>query len=129
MNSTSTRYFFKLSLLKIPVVNLQRAVSFYRDTLGFEENFAADEYGWAQLSAGDLTLALFVPGMGGGDGSVGASVGFHLSLPGAEFDELADAVQSAGVLVEDRVHKGNDGTTFIDIRDPDGNVLKVMRTG
>jgi len=46
---------YQLSLLKIPVTNLMRCADFYRDALGFRQEFAAEEYGWAQLAAGGTT--------------------------------------------------------------------------
>jgi catechol 2,3-dioxygenase-like lactoylglutathione lyase family enzyme len=119
---------YQLSLLKIPVSNITRSAAFYRDALGFEQQFAAEEYGWAQFQSGPLPLALYKPGMGGGDGKIGGSTGFHLSLPPVRFDALAGELQKRGSLVGDRVHRGDDGTTFIEVRDPDGNTLKIMRT-
>ena len=65
--------------------------------------------------------------MGGGDGQLGGSVDFHLSLPDTTFQSLAASLLDKGHLVEDRVHKGNDGSTFMDVRDPDGNVIKIMK--
>lgn len=119
---------YGLALLKIPVTEIKRSAEFYRDALGLQEQFVSDEYGWAQFQAGDLSLALYKPGMGGGDGKVGCSVGFHLSLPEEPFDSLATSLQERGVLVEDMIHKGDDGTTFVEVRDPDGNTLKIMRS-
>lgn len=127
MGSVRTPFAYALCLLKVPVTDVARSVGFYRDVMGFAEGFVAEEYGWAQLSAGGLTLALYVPGMGGGDAAVGGAVGFHLALAGCEFDALVQDLEGRDALVEGRVHRGNDGTTFVDVRDPDGNVLKIMR--
>lgn len=118
---------FQLALLKIPVTEIDRSVAFYRDALDFEEQFVSSEYGWAQLLAGDLPLALYKPGMGGGDGTVGGSLDFHLAMHHERFDGLAKRLQEQGHLVEDTVHQGDDGSTFVDVYDPDGNTLKIMR--
>ena len=118
---------YRLALLKVPVRDVDRAAAFYRDVLGMTPAFVAAEYGWAQLAAGDLGFALYVPGAGGGDAAVGGATGFHLSLTGAAFDELAARALEHAALVEGRVHQGADGTTFVDVRDPDGNVVKVFR--
>lgn len=118
---------FTLRLLKIPVSNITRSVEFYRDMLGCHEEFIVEEYGWAQLIIGDLPLALYQPGMGGGNAEPGGSTGFHLSLAASAFDPLATSLQDAGVLVENMVHQGNDGSVFIDVQDPDVNILKIMR--
>jgi len=127
MSQSALSFAYGLSLLKIPVTEINRSVAFFRDFLGLKEEFVADEYGWAQLSAGNLSLALYVPGKGGGEGTVGGSVGFHLTLAAPEFDALSSDLLARGVLGEGRVHQGNDGTTFIDVVDPDGNVLKILR--
>ncbi len=118
---------YQLSLLKIPVSDIPTAAAFYVDELGFTEQFVAAEYGWAQLATGDLSLALYVPGQGGGARSIGGSVDFHLALTGDTFDDLAERLLQDGHLNEDRIHAGNDGTTFIDVVDPDGNQLKIFR--
>ena len=55
---------YQLALLKIPVTEITRSAAFYREALGFEQQFAAEEYGWAQFAAGDLAVALYKPGMG-----------------------------------------------------------------
>ena len=118
---------YEIQMLKVPVSDIAAAAQFYATHLGFETQFVAPEYGWAQLSAGTVSLALYRPGMGGGSGQIGGSVGFQLSLPGAEFDSLAASLLASGCLVEDRVHSGADGSTFIDVRDPDNNIIKVMK--
>ncbi len=118
---------YRLSLLKIPVSDVGRASAFYRDVLGLSVEFVAEEYGWAQLAAGEFSLALYVPGQGGGEGRPGGSAGFHLALPDSQFDALAERLRSYGALVDDMVHQGADGTTFVEARDSDGNTLKVMR--
>jgi len=38
------------------VSDMQRALAFYRDTLGFSQRFESP--GWSELSAGEITLAL-----------------------------------------------------------------------
>jgi catechol 2,3-dioxygenase-like lactoylglutathione lyase family enzyme len=118
---------YEVQMLKIPVSDIEVSSQFYATHLGFEIQFAAAEYGWAQLSAAGLALALYKPGMGGGDGQLGGSVDFHLSLPDKAFQSLATSLLEEGHLVEDRIHTGNDGSTFMDICDPDGNVIKIMK--
>ena len=118
---------YVLSLVKLPVRDVERAAAFYRDVLGMTQVFVAAEYGWAQFATGSVPLALYVPGMGGGDGEPGGSAGFHLALGGDAFETLAERVRAAEALVGGQVHRGADGTVFIDARDPDGNVIKVVR--
>jgi catechol 2,3-dioxygenase-like lactoylglutathione lyase family enzyme len=120
-------YAYQLALLKVPVTNLQRSVTFYRDELGFEPQFVVEEFGWAQLVAQELPLALYVPGQGGGSSRVGGSTGFHLLLSPTAFDSLATSLQRKGMLVTGQVQTGADDTRFIEVSDPDGNVIKIMR--
>lgn len=118
---------YKIQMLKVPVSNVAASAQFYAEHLGFTLEFAAAEYGWAQLSAADVSLALYQPGMGGGNGQIGGSVDFHLSLPEKAFDFLAADLLEKGLLVDDMVHTGNDGSAFIDVLDPDENIIKVMK--
>jgi predicted enzyme related to lactoylglutathione lyase len=118
---------YKLGLLKIPVSDIARSAAFYRDALKLKEEFVAPQYGWAQFSAGELPLALYKPGMGGGDGQIGGSTGFHLSLPGEQFDGLAEDLIKRGVIVDGRIQRGDDGTIYVQVKDPDGNVLNIGR--
>jgi predicted enzyme related to lactoylglutathione lyase len=118
---------YQLSLLKIPVSDIAQGADFYRDVLKFKQEFVAEQYGWAQFSAGDLPLALYKPGMGGGNGKIGGSTGFHLALPAQQFDSLAADLIKRGVLVDNRIQRGDDGTTYVQVRDPDGNILNVGR--
>jgi catechol 2,3-dioxygenase-like lactoylglutathione lyase family enzyme len=118
---------YQLSLLKIPVSDIDRSAEFYRDVLKFKPQFVAAKYGWAQFSAGDLPLALYKPGKGGGDGKIGGSTGFHLDLPAEQFDTLAADLLKRGVLVDNRIQRGDDGSTYVQVRDLDGNVLNIGR--
>jgi catechol 2,3-dioxygenase-like lactoylglutathione lyase family enzyme len=120
---------YKLGMLKVPVRDVEKSVQFYEKSLGFQLEFVAKEYGWAQMKTGEISIALYQPGMGGGNREFGGSVDFHLSLDGSEFDDVAKLMKKEGNLAGDMIHKGNDGTTFIEIRDPDGNEIKVFRNG
>lgn len=120
---------FGLGLLKVPVLSVETASTWYVDVLGCALVFVVGEYGWAQLQAGDLPLALYQPGLGGGDGTPGGSTGFHLTLDGPAFDALAARLDAAGDLVDGKVHTADDGGTFLEARDPDGNTVKVARVG
>jgi catechol 2,3-dioxygenase-like lactoylglutathione lyase family enzyme len=111
---------YQLSLLKIPVSDISRAAGFYRDAMGLAEEFVVPEYGWGQFSAGDLSIAIYVPGKGGGNGPVGGTVDFHLSLPTEEFVALSRRIGADMV-------EAPDGLTFLEAVDPDGNSLKVVR--
>ena len=118
---------YKITLLKIPVSDIDVSNQFYEEHLGFKVQYVAAEYGWAQMTAGDISLALYKPGMGGGNGQIGGSVDFHLSLPESDFQPLAKRLLERGLLSENMIHTGNDGSTFIDVLDPDKNIIKISK--
>ena len=118
---------YSIQLLKIPVSDIEVSSTFYAEKFSLELEFSAPEYGWAQLNLKGVPIALYCPGMGGGDGHIGGSVDFHLSLPGGRFEVLAEKLLACGNLVDNRIHTGGDGTTFIDVEDPDGNILKIFK--
>ncbi|MEM6762598.1 MAG: VOC family protein [Pseudomonadota bacterium] len=113
---------FKVSLIKVPVSDLARAVSFYEVALGVRAVFVAEEYGWAQLDGLGTPFALYVPGKGGGDRALSGSVDFHLSHPDVDaLHATVSAVAADAVLA-----KNDDGSRSLEFSDPDGNTLKVM---
>jgi len=115
----------KVGLVKIPVTDLAKASAFYREALGLKEEFAAVEYGWAQYGTGAVPLCLYVPGKGGGSGVPGHCDSVHLAVADAAafHDEVAKRCKSpVGAVM-----KSDDGGVFFEIRDPDGNTIKVMQ--
>lgn len=112
---------FDLSLVKIPVHSVADAAVFYRDTLGFEEQFIVPEYGWAQYQAGSVAIALYQPGMGGGNVAPGTELCFQLSADEATFSRISSKLPDLEIL------KGDDDTVFMDVRDLDGNVFRLTR--
>ena len=117
----------RVSLVKIPVTDLARASAFYREALGLKEDFAAVEYGWAQYATGEVPLCLYVPGKGGGNGMPGRCDSVHLAVENAAayHDEMAKRCKSpVGAVM-----KSDDGGVFFEVKDPDGNVIKVMQGG
>lgn len=118
---------YELSLLKVPVSKIKLSIPFYVEVIGFELEFQAEQYGWAQLTSGNLGLALYEPNKGGGNRVIGGSIDFHLKLKDKEFDELAKKVADTTALVDNQIHSGNDGSTFMELIDLDGNILKIMK--
>ncbi len=114
----------EVCLIKIPVSSIATAQPFYRDVLGLTEEFAVAEYGWAQYKAGEMSIALYVPGMGGGTAAAGSSDHLHFSV--SSFDAIAQRLADSGLDVEAALHHGNDGSQFYEITDPDGNRFKIM---
>ena len=113
-----------VGLVKIPVSDFERATAWYREGLCLEEQFAVAEYGWAQYATGNLPLCLYAEGRGGGSGSPGGDTGIHLAVSDAP--ALHARFASSGLSGLGELHTGDDGSTFFEVTDPDGNLLKVI---
>jgi AraC-like DNA-binding protein/predicted enzyme related to lactoylglutathione lyase len=114
-----------VNLIKIPVTDFARARGFYRDVLGLEEEYAVDEYGWAQYAAGDLPICLYVVGMGGGDGKPGNELNFHLAVDNAK--QAFSAIGKRGGTFACDLTSDDEGGAFFIVADPDGNRLKIVQ--
>ncbi len=116
---------FTVKMVKIPVSDIDRAIVYYRDVLGLQEEFSVPQYGWSQFAVGNLPLCLYVPGMGGGRGVAGNCDSIHLSTTalGSTYKELS----ARGAIMPDGLHTGDDGTKFVDVHDPDGNIIKIAQ--
>jgi len=112
-----------VQMVKIPVSEIERAVPFYRDTLGLKEDFIMAEYGWAQFSAGNLPIALYVPGMGGGTGTAGQADCLHFSV--SDVDSFRARLVQADIDPDQHLHQGDDGMSYFELQDGDGNTFKV----
>ncbi len=114
-----------IQLIKIPVTDFARARAFYRDTLGLEEEFAVEAYGWAQYKTGSLPLCIYAVGMGGGDGKPGGETNFHLTVDDAK--KAYAILQQRGAKLPCELLSSNDGCSFFMVADPDGNTFKIMQ--
>ncbi len=111
-----------LALLKIPVTDQTRARAFYSALFGVEPVFHSADYGWTQFMVGQLPIALYTPGAGGGAGAVGYDLDFQLSAP----DLVALRTQILPHASDATIHENADGSRSLEFRDPDGNGLKIM---
>jgi|GEM_PF-847639 len=116
---------YKVTLLKIPVSDITVSAKFYAEGLGFEQQFIAEKYGWAQFKAGDLSIALYKPGMGGGNRKPGGSVDFHLSVENLE--QLQDRLKHFDPKLKVGIFKNDDGSETLEFTDPDGNEFKISK--
>jgi catechol 2,3-dioxygenase-like lactoylglutathione lyase family enzyme len=105
------------SVVWLPVSDLQRSLTFYRDTLGLGEIRAEGD--WAELDANGLRLGLNASEDPRGDG--GAIIAFQ---PEGGVDGAVEELRSNGVEVPGDVsdHPWGRLATF---KDPDGNDLQV----
>jgi predicted enzyme related to lactoylglutathione lyase len=106
----------QLATVWLPVTDMDRAVSFYSDTLGLEVQQRDDE--WSMLRIGDVTVGLNSRESPSGDG--GAVVAFRADQ---EIEDAVKTLSDKGVDVPGGVteHPWGRIATF---KDPDGNDLQ-----
>ena len=117
----------------VPVSDLERAISFYTETLGFElaeRNESLPQNREARLTAGSATLGIYE--------SVGAGQSRH-TLAAIEVDDIdatADELRSRGLAFEEYDMPGlktENGIADIGhergawFKDPDGNILAIAQ--
>ena len=110
--------------LLIPVNDLDRAIPWYRDTLGLKFLFAAPPQ-MAFFMCGDVRLLVGVPEPGQ-RADRGSAVYFKVADINAVYDTLA----ARGAAVGDRphlVHRAPKSELWLcEFKDPDGNHLALM---
>ncbi len=101
----------------LPVADMDRALSFYRDQLGLRELHNEGE--WAELDANGLRIGLNAREQPGGGG--GAVLAFQ---PQGGIDEAVDQLRAAGVDFPGDIsdHAWGRVATF---KDPDHNDLQL----
>ena len=99
--------------------DMDRAVSFYRDTMGFVESFSSPY--WSELNFGDAILALH----GGGDGArneTGLSIQYE--DVGAAFSK---AIQAGASSVQEPEQREGEPIILASVSDPEGNIIMLTQ--
>jgi len=117
---------YHLALIKIPVSNITESLKFYEEHLNINNIFFEETYGWAQFDLDGIPFALYQVKLGGGERTLGGSIDFHLALEEREFKVRSKKWLDLGILFENMIHRGNDGSSFVELEDPDHNTLKIM---
>jgi catechol 2,3-dioxygenase-like lactoylglutathione lyase family enzyme len=111
------------------VDDVDAAVGFYRDQLGFELQMQPAP-GFAMLTRGDLRLLLNTPGGGGGagqampDGTMPAPGGWNRFQ--IETDDLDALIASLpGATFRNEVVEGRGGRQIL-VQDPSGNLVELF---
>ncbi len=118
---TTVRYF---------VTDLDAAVAFYRDLLGFEEELRPSPV-FAMLYRGDLRLLLSVPGQAGGgdvlpDGSVPAPGGWNrIVLRAGDLDAMVAELRGKGARLRTGIITGV-AVRQVLLHDPAGNLVELF---
>lgn len=99
--------------------DMDRAVAFYRDTLGFTENFASSY--WSELSFGDAIIGLH----GGGDGSR-QKTGLSIQYEDIE-SAFSRALANGGTSITAPERREGEPIILSTILDPEGNEIMITQ--
>ena len=113
-----------VSELVLEVLDLERALRFYRDVLGLPLIRRSENRAW--LMAGDRTrIGLWRPQIGLANGRGGIHVHYALAIADADFDEALARLElrSAKVEVIDFEEDGRGRAAYVE--DPDGNIVEL----
>ncbi|KFL37200.1 VOC family protein [Arenimonas donghaensis] len=112
----------KVGAIVFFVSQLERALAFYRDTLGLPVQAVDGHDGpFGVGEVGDLTLVFIVRSVRAGDSPV---VVFNLD---GGIDDYAEALAASGVEIVVPVSEAPDGGLSLDFVDPDRNVLSLYQ--
>lgn len=99
--------------------DMDRAVSFYRDTMGFEESFSSPY--WSELKIGDAILALH----GGGEGDRNET---GLSIQYEDVRAAFGAALKAGASeVQQPEQREGEPIILASVCDPEGNIFMLTQ--
>lgn len=121
MDTVSVRYF---------VADMDAAVAFYRDLLGFTVDMQAGP-GFAMLSRGPLRMLLNRPGAGGAgqsmpNGDAPAPGGWNrIQLAVENLEAEVERLKAAGGHFRNEIVQGNGGKQIL-IEDPSGNPIELF---
>jgi catechol 2,3-dioxygenase-like lactoylglutathione lyase family enzyme len=127
MSTTATRL-TKVGTVVIPVNDVDGAIAFYTDTLGFEKRVDVPfggQYRWVEVApaGADTTIALAPPPQGTPAGNRETGI----TLQTEDIDAVHADLQSRGVDVDDEVSRmGDPVPPLLWFRDPEGNTLMVV---
>ena len=99
--------------------DMDRAVAFYRDTLGFVEDFASPY--WSELRFGDAIIGLH----GGGDGSR-QKTGLSIQYEDAE-TAFSHVLANGGTAIQAPERREGEPIILSTVLDPEGNELMLTQ--
>jgi catechol 2,3-dioxygenase-like lactoylglutathione lyase family enzyme len=128
VSTTKTRV-EKIATVIIPTADVDRAIDFYVEKLGFEKRVDVPfggQYRWVEVAPGDAvtTIALAPPPP---DNSEFGNRQTGISLYTEDIDAYHAELKDAGVDVDAEVSRmGNPVPPMFWLRDPEGNTLLVV---
>lgn len=117
-----------MAAIRYIVDDVDRAISFYQDLLGFQVEMHPAP-GFAALSRGDLRLYLNAPGAGGAGGAGGAPHpgGWNrFQLEVEDLDQFVGSLREAGASFGGDLVQGQGGAQIL-VEDPSGNVVELFQ--
>jgi predicted enzyme related to lactoylglutathione lyase len=108
------------------VADMDRAVAFYRDTLGLSPQTQSPY--WSDFAAGAVRIGLHPPFQGSEPPYAIPGKGWIVGLNTDDIRDLRERVSQAGVWVAGSYHD-IPGGVVLDFADPDGNPLQAMQNG
>jgi catechol 2,3-dioxygenase-like lactoylglutathione lyase family enzyme len=129
MSTTRTRI-SKVGTVVVPVSDVDRAIEFYVDKLGFEKRADVpfgNGYRWVEVApeGADTTVAICPPPEGKPAGNTETGIGLHTGDIEADHADL----KSRGVDVDPDISRmGDPVPPMFWLRDPEGNTLMVVET-
>jgi catechol 2,3-dioxygenase-like lactoylglutathione lyase family enzyme len=117
-----------MAAIRYIVDDVERAIEFYRDHLGFEVEMHPAP-GFAALRRGDLRLYLNAPGAGGAGRAGGAPEpgGWNrFQLEVENLEETVAALREAGAAFRGDLVQGQGGDQIL-VEDPSGNVVELFQ--
>ncbi len=99
--------------------DMERAVSFYRDIMGFAEGFVSEH--WSELKFGEVILALH----GGGSGKR-CETGLSIQYENVSVAHAA-AVEAGATEIDSPERSNGEPIILSRIADPEGNVIMLTQ--
>jgi predicted enzyme related to lactoylglutathione lyase len=119
----------EIGRVALPSVDVEKALDFYRDTLGFEvrmdETFGDGQMRWIELvPPGSSTAIAIAPPPPGGPTSVDSGI----IITTEDIDADYAALKDAGVDVADEIMRNEPPVPpMFQLRDPNGNSLMIVQ--
>ncbi|HEX6368856.1 MAG TPA: VOC family protein [Longimicrobium sp.] len=117
-----------MAAIRYIVHDVERAIGFYRDLLGFEVEMHPAP-GFAALKRGDLRLFLNAPGAGGAGRAGGAPEpgGWNrFQIEVENLEAFIDPLRKSGAGFRGELVEGQGGSQIL-VEDPSGNVVELFQ--
>lgn len=101
---------------ELPASNLESALNYYEQKLGFEVALKMPQNGYAIVERDGVAIHLFV------DGKLGSGVGVHIFTP--DLEQLFAELEQSGAEITQAIERKPWGNREFRVRDECGNELK-----